>query len=252
MPFRPVKLDVDQYGTVFGQYYQPEVGSDEQTDQARSVTKDDRLVIMLHGWGADSSDLASLAPSLLGSVSVSSGDTASAHHRGLGSAVFIPDAPDICSANPFGRQWFELSNPASGIERNSLACLQVAGFLAAMLDSLSAQKGYVSHQIILGGFSQGGMVSLTAGLAYQKPLRGLFCLSGGWLTPEQTCHQSAGLPVFLAHGLVDPVVPFACMTQAEADLKKGGFAPKTLRRDYMAHGIDSETLHALKDFIASL
>ena len=36
---------------------------------ARSVTKDDRLVIMLHGWGADSSDLASLAPSLLGSVS---------------------------------------------------------------------------------------------------------------------------------------------------------------------------------------
>ena len=152
MPFRPVKLDVDQYGTVFGQYYQPEACSDEQTDQARSVTKDDRLVIMLHGWGADSSDLASLAPSLLGPVSVSSGDTASVHHRGLGSAVFVPDAPDICSANPFGRQWFELSNPASGIERNSLACLQVAGFLAAMLDSLSAQKGYVSHQIILGGF----------------------------------------------------------------------------------------------------
>ena len=64
----------------------------EQTDQARSVTKDDRLVIMLHGWGADSSDrLACAISSRLGFVS---SDTASAHHRGLGSAVFIPDAPD--------------------------------------------------------------------------------------------------------------------------------------------------------------
>ncbi len=252
MTYSTVNVDLNEFGHVSGQFYQPEVLIDEKADQHRNISKDERLIILLHGWGADGSDLAPLAPSLLGQISVASGETSSAHHRTLGGAVFVPDAPDVCSANPFGRQWFELSDPASGIGLNALACLQTVGFIAAMLDSLTEQTGYVSDQMILGGFSQGGMVSLTAGLAYQRPLCGLFCLSGAWLTPDQTCHQSAGLPVFMAHGVVDPVVPFECMTQAEADLTTAGLSPQTLRREHMAHGIDPETLHTLDHFIASL
>ena len=58
--------------------------------------------------------------------------------------------------------------------------------------------------------------------------------------------------VFLAHGVLDPVVPFAFITQAEADLKKVGMTPQTLQREHMAHGIDPETIDALARFIASL
>jgi len=252
MTLTPLKLEVNEFGPVFGQFYQSEALSNGQPEQRSNISENKRLIILLHGWGADGNDLAPLAPSLLDPVSVASSNISSAHHRPSGGAVFVPDAPDICSANPFGRQWFELSNPASGIGRNASACLQTVEFIAAMLDSLSAQTGYVSDQFILGGFSQGGMVSLTAGLAYQKPLGGLFCLSGAWLTPNQTCYQSAGLPVFLAHGLADPVVPFASMMQAEADLKKAGFPPQILRREHMAHGIDPETCRTLNRFIANL
>ena len=244
MTFTPLKLDLNEYGILSGQLYQPEALSEGQLDQSVNFGKDARLVILLHGWGADGSDLAPLAPSLL--------SLASANHSSFGSAVFVPDAPYICSANPFGRQWFELSDPATGIGRNAPACLQTAEFIAAMLDALAMRIGYGSDQVILGGFSQGGMVSLTAGVGYEKPLAGLFCLAGAWLTPEQTCHQPTGLPVFLAHGVVDPVVPFVCINQAEADLKKVGLTPQILHREHMAHGIDPETIDALARFIASL
>ena len=114
------------------------------------------------------------------------------------------------------------------------------------------RMGYASDQIVLGGFSQGGMVSLTAGVGYEKPLAGLFSLSGAWLTTEQICHQPANLPVFLAHGMLDPVVPFACIGKAEAELKKAGLTPQALQREHMAHGIDPETVEALARFIHSL
>ena len=252
MTFTPLKLDLNEYGIVTGQLYQPEALPFGYLEQDGNLKRDARLVILLHGWGADGSDLAPIAPSLLGPISVDSEDISSANHSSSGGAVFVPDAPNICSANPFGRQWFELSDPASGIGRNASACLQTVEFIAAMLDSLSMRMGCDSDQMVLGGFSQGGMVSLTAGLGYEKPLSGLFCLSGTWLTPEQICHQPRNLPVFLAHGVLDPVVPFAHITQAEADLKKVGLTPQTLVREHMAHGIDPETTEELARFIASL
>ena len=252
MTFSPLKLDLNEYGTVSGQLYQPEALPVGQHDRGGRISKNARLVILLHGWGADGSDLAPLAPSLFEPASVTFENISSAHHTSPDGAVFIPDAPDVCSSNPFGRQWFELSDPASGIGRNASACLQAAEFIAAMLDSISSRMGYASDQIVLGGFSQGGMVSLTAGVGYEKPLAGLFCLSGAWLTTEQICHQPANLPVFLAHGMLDPVVPFACTTKAEAELKKVGLTPQTLQREHMAHGIDPETVEALACFIHSL
>lgn len=252
MTFTPLKLDLNEYGILSGQLYQPEALSEGQLDQSANLRKDARLVILLHGWGADGSDLAPLAPSLFSPASLASEAISFANHSLFGGTVFVPDAPNVCSANPFGRQWFELSDPSSDIGRNASACLQTVEFIAAMLDALSMRIGYASDQIILGGFSQGGMVSLTAGVGYKKPLAGLFCLSGAWLTSEQTCYQPTGLPVFLAHGVLDPVVPFACLTQAEADLKKVGLVPQTLHREHMAHGIDPETIDALARFIASL
>ena len=252
MAFIPLKLDLNEYGTVSGQLYQPKALPVGQHDKGGGISEDARLVILLHGWGADGSDLAPLAPSLLGPIPLASADISSALHSSSGGAVFVPDAPNVCSANPFGRQWFELSDPASGIERNASACLQAAEFIAAMLDSLSMRMGCASDQIVLGGFSQGGMVSLTAGVGYEKPLAGLFCLSGAWLTSGQICHQPADLPVFLAHGMLDTVVPFACITDTETELKKVGLKPQTLQREHMAHGIDPETIEALGRFIHSL
>lgn len=229
MTTTPLTLQLNNYGPLSGQLF---------TSSPSADAGGQKLVVLLHGWGADGADLLPLAPAL---VAQDSGD-----------AVFVPDAPYVCSANPFGRQWFELTDPAAGLGRNAAACLEAAALIAAMLDGLSAELAVSSDQIVLGGFSQGGMVALTGGLSYTQPLRGLFCLSGAWLTSDQAAQQPTDLPVFLAHGGADPVVPVSCMAQAASDLQAAGFHPQTLRRETMAHGIDPQTTDSLAGFISSL
>ena len=229
MTTTPLTLQLNSFGPLSGQLYQT-----SQPDLSGPA----KLVVLMHGWGADGADLLPLAPAL---VTLDSGD-----------GVFVPDAPYICSANPFGRQWFELTDPAAGLGRNAAACLDTAALIAELLDGLSATLAMSSDQLVLGGFSQGGMVALTGGMAYPAPLRGLFCLSGAWLTADQTSRQPTDLPVFLAHGGADPVVPVGCMTQAASDLQAAGFSPQTMRREHMAHGIDPQTVDSLAGFISSL
>lgn len=229
MTTTPLTLQLNSFGPLSGQLYQT-----SQPDLSGPA----KLVVLMHGWGADGADLLPLAPAL---VTPDSGD-----------GVFVPDAPYICSANPFGRQWFELTDPAAGLGRNAAACLDTAALIAELLDGLSATLAMSSDQLVLGGFSQGGMAALTGGMAYPAPLRGLFCLSGAWLTADQTSRQPTDLPVFLAHGGADPVVPVGCMTQAASDLQAAGFSPQTMRREHMAHGIDPQTVDSLAGFISSL
>lgn len=73
--------------------------------------------------------------------------------------------------------------------------------------------GISSEQIVLGGFSQGGALALHTGLRFNKKLAGIVCLSGylPWsaiLTNNRSlCNQ--GTKIFMAHGLLDSVVPIA-------------------------------------------
>ena len=58
------------------------------------------LIVIMHGWGADAQDLADLAyPMSL---------------RFPGAAFFVPNAPEPCSMNPMGRQWFDLADTDAG------------------------------------------------------------------------------------------------------------------------------------------
>ncbi|MCH1516226.1 MAG: hypothetical protein L7U52_05880, partial [Alphaproteobacteria bacterium] len=58
----------------------------------------DSIVIFLHGWGADGTDLAPLSDVLAQALP----------DKAKKTAFFTPDAPEICVANPGGRQWFTL------------------------------------------------------------------------------------------------------------------------------------------------
>ena len=205
--------------------------SDAATDTAPQ-----KMVVLMHGWGADSQDLVPLAPML------AAADTK--------MAVIVPDAPDVCSANPFGRQWFELASPDLASDIIAQACRDGVPVIHQMLDSLSADFGVASENILLGGFSQGGMIALSAGLGYSRPLGGIYCLSGGWLTPHQSIAQENSLPIFLAHGAIDPVVPSVMMEASRAALLSAGFAAQSLVRPAMPHSIDEVVIEGLAGFIA--
>ena len=206
-----------------------------QPDTEKSI-KPKKLVVLMHGWGADGQDLLPLAPMLAGNSS--------------GLAIIVPDAPDICSANPFGRQWFELASPDLSSDMIAQACSDAVPTIHQMLDSLAERYRLPTSEMVLGGFSQGGMVALSAGLSYSASLGGIFCLSGGWLTPDQTLTQNTNLPVFLAHGEADPVVPISMMKNSETALMDRGFAPQCLLRPSLPHSIDEPVIDGLANFIA--
>ncbi|MBS0322119.1 MAG: alpha/beta fold hydrolase [Proteobacteria bacterium] len=91
----------------------------------------------------------------------------------------------------------------------------IAGVQASMraVDALIARevsRGVVPHRIVLAGFSQGGAVALYAGLRNPSPLAGIVALStylvGGNVLAAEAAPQAKGVPIFMAHGLYDPVV----------------------------------------------
>lgn len=96
----------------------------------------------------------------------------------------------------------------------------------ALIQAETEDKGIPSNRIVLGGFSQGGAVSLVAGLTYPHPLAAIFVLSGylpladslrNWI-PADAPNQDT--PIFMAHGEADPLLR----------LEWGRLSAETLRR----------------------
>ncbi len=116
-----------------------------------------RLVVLLHGLGADGNDLIGLAPYWA---------------TLLPDAEFIaPDAPYPCDMAPMGRQWFSL---AERTPENLLAGVRgSAPIVDAFLDTALAARGLADGDLALVGFSQGTMMSLFVGLRRAKPLAAL-------------------------------------------------------------------------------
>ncbi len=91
-------------------------------------------------------------------------------------------------------------------------------------------KGVPSTRIVLAGFSQGGAIALHTGLRYDKPLAGIMALST-YLPLEASVSQEIAesnreIPIFLAHGSHDPVVPLALSEHSRQVLTALGYRPQ--------------------------
>ena len=201
---------------------------------ASPKTEKRKLVIMMHGWGADGADLSALAPHLTSHLEQ--------------CAFFFPDAPFPCSANPFGREWFELNS--SDIQSDEIAnnCSASRWILHQMIQGCVTDLGYAAEEIWVGGFSQGGMMACDGGLSYSDQLGGIFCLSGG-LLGEVEKNQSVHTPILLCHGEADMVVSPLIFQQTEAKLTQAGFNPTTHLVSGLGHGIDHMVLTHLLSFL---
>ncbi|MFN6978059.1 MAG: alpha/beta hydrolase, partial [Gemmobacter sp.] len=105
------------------------------------------MLVFLHGYGADGNDLLGLAEPL-------------APH--LPDTVFLaPDAPERCTGNPFGYQWFPIPWLDGSSEAAAAAGLDAAAAdLDAWLDGAIAAEGVAADRVFLFGFSQGAMMAL--------------------------------------------------------------------------------------------
>ena len=186
-----------------------------------------RLVILLHGLGADGNDLIGLAPYWA---------------RLLPDAEFVsPNAPFPCDMAPYGYQWFSVQDRTP---QTMLAAVRAAApLLDGFIDEELQKGGFDEGDTALVGFSQGTMMALYVGLRRAKPLAGILGYSGRLIAPELLADELRSRPpVLLVHGTDDPLVPFDSLAHAETALKAAGVPVETLACVGIEHAIDPEGL----------
>ena len=167
----------------------------------------DPVVVLLHGFGAPGDDLVALWKMI----------------RVPDEVRFVfPVAPlSLNGELQDGRAWWMLDmeqiarDIASGRRRDVHAVPQglseARSSVIALLDELEQQWHISSEQIILGGFSQGAMLSCDTVLRTERPFAGLILLSGSLIAKEEwvpLMGKRKGLPVFQSHGTDDPLLSF--------------------------------------------
>jgi len=193
-----------------------------------------RLVILLHGLGADGNDLIGLAPYWA---------------RLLPDAEFLsPNAPFPCDMAPYGYQWF------SSQDRSPEAVLggvrAAAPILDAFIDEALEERGLGSGELALVGFSQGTMMSLFVGLRRAEPVAGIVGFSGRLLAPELLASELRSRPpILLVHGTEDPLVPYSSLAAAETTLKAAGVPVETVTSFGIGHSIDDQGLRRGGQFL---
>jgi phospholipase/carboxylesterase len=193
-----------------------------------------RLVILLHGVGADGNDLIGLAPLL---------------KDALPDTHFIsPNAPYPCDMAPYGYQWFSLQDRSLGAMLAGVK--MVAPLVQNFIDAQRDRFKLNDEDVALIGFSQGTMTSLYCAPRREKPLAGVVGFSGAMIGADLLHDEiQSRPPVCLIHGEEDMVVPFAAMEHATYALKTEAVRVESHARPYLGHGIDPEGLELAASFL---
>ncbi len=160
----------------------------------------DAAVIWLHGLGADGSDFVPVVPALeLGGLAV--------------RFVFphAPMRPVTVNAGYVMRAWYDILGLELDRREDETGVRDSGGIVMGLIER-ERERGIAAARIVLAGFSQGGAIALHAGLRARQRLAGILALScyvplATALTAE-AAPANRDVPIFLAHGTLDPVVPY--------------------------------------------
>ena len=186
-----------------------------------------KLVLLLHGLGADGNDLIGLAEPW---------------GRLVPDACFAaPDAPEPCDMAPMGRQWFSLSDRSPASLTKGIA--HAAEALDADIDARLAALGLGEGDLVLVGFSQGTMMSLHVAYRRARPCAGVLGFSGSlvggeWLGDELCARP----PALLIHGDADDLVPVDALFNSAATLGACGVPVQWHVSRGIGHGIAPDGL----------
>lgn len=208
----------------------PTILTGPELPAASGTTK--RLVIFLHGLGADGNDLLSIAPML---------DLPDTHFAS-------PNAPFPCDMAPYGYQWFSLRDrdPARILPEIRTA----EPILNTYIDGLIKKHNIAASNVALIGFSQGSMMSLHTAPRRTQPIGGVVGISGALFGAELLATQIISRPpVCLIHGTHDDVVPFVAMEAAETTLRRNNVSVEAHARPRLGHGIDEAGINIAAAFL---
>jgi phospholipase/carboxylesterase len=189
-------------------------------------------LVLLHGRGTSEHDLLPLL------------DVLDPERR---LVALVPRAP--LTLPPGGHHWYVsvgIPNPHPQTFHGTMT------LLSGWLDALLTEYDLVYDHLVLGGFSQGAVMTYALGLGAGRPRpRGLICLSGFMPeVPDFELDLSGldGYPVALGHGTYDPVIGVEWGRQARERLIDAG-ADVTWRESPMEHSVDPDYLHELAGWL---
>ena len=199
-----------------------------------------RLVVFLHGYGADGNDLIDIGRAWQGLLP----DT----------AFVSPHAPEPCGQAPVGKQWFPLFTRAQNERWDGVSKARPG--LDRFLDAELARRKLPPSALALVGFSQGTMMALHAGLRRAVPPAAIVGYSGIFVLPEKAKPDAVAgeiksrPPVLLIHGAQDDLIPAPALFQSAQALAALDVPVEWHLSEGIGHGIDQEGLRQGGEFLA--
>jgi len=197
-------------------------------------------VIWLHGLGADGHDFEPIVDEL-----------------GLPDLRFVfPHAPvmpvTINGGLPM-RAWFDIVGLALDAPQDDAGIRASAAAVTRLIDA-ETSRGVPSERIVLAGFSQGGAVALHTALREPRRLAGVIGLStflplADLLSAEKS-EANAGLPILLAHGDADNVIPIRMAEVSRERLEREGYAVEWHRYP-IAHTVSFDEVRDIARWLAA-
>jgi len=188
-------------------------------------------VIWLHGLGADGHDFEPIVPEL--------GMPASAAVR-----FVFPHAPlrsVTINGGAVMRAWYDVTGDA----RQDATGIRSSQVRVEALIARERARGVAARSIVLAGFSQGGAIALQTGLRHPERLAGILALSTYLPLPDTVANEAHAAnrdaPIFMAHGVQDPLIPLSWAERSRDQLVALGYAVEW--REYpMPHSVCAEEI----------
>ena len=196
-------------------------------------------VIWLHGLGADGHDFEPIVPEL--------------HLPAELPLRFVfphaPVRPVTINGGMHMRAWYDIVT----LDAEGRADAKGVHESTALLEGLIArekERGIDAEKIVIAGFSMGGAIAINTALHTKESLAGMLALSTYLPLPSEVA-DSAGeraLPVFMAHGTFDPMLPMQWGQASAEKLKETGFTVEW--HDYpMAHAVCPEEIRDIRAWL---
>jgi phospholipase/carboxylesterase len=199
-------------------------------------------VLWLHGLGADGHDFEPIVPELRLRFAV--------------RFVFphAPVRPVTINGGMQMRAWYDILGFDRRAKEDSAGIRASAVAVAELVDR-EIERGLSSDRIVLAGFSQGGAIALHTALREPRRLAGVLALStylplAATLASERNA-ANAAIPLFMAHGTDDPVLPLELAENSRRALEAFGYSVDWHAYP-MAHSVCMEEVGAIGAWLAAL
>ena len=199
-------------------------------------------IIWLHGLGADGHDFEAIIPELRLPES-------------LPVRFVFPHAPQrsvTINAGLRMRAWFDILDLKFTVDSVDMGQFLESGNMLRALIHQELKSGMASDRILLAGFSQGGAVVLHTGLMYPKQLAGILAMSmhlpGINNLASELSPANRNIPIMMAHGQMDPVIPVDRAIETRQELTRMGYAVRW--HEYpMQHTVCADEIKEIRSWL---